>query len=100
MNSDYELAQLEKLLNGGQKNSRFEIIVTLINLVTFALLAVVFLTVSNYQIYLKTGLVTMAVLGFVGGTIFTYKQMLLTIEFQNKFIDKDKVEKRIGQLKT
>ncbi len=100
MNSNYELTQLEKLLKSSEKNSKFNLFATLLTLITFAALAIVFLMVNKSQLPLKAGLVTMAILGFIAGAIFIYKQMKITVNFQQQFIDKNKIEKRIGELKT
>lgn len=100
MNSNYELIQLEKLLKSVDESSTMSLFVNLFNLITFAALAIIFLMVSNSQLALKTGLIVMAVLGFVAGGIFIYKQMKITANFQKQFIDRVKVEKRITELKT
>lgn len=100
MNSNYELAKLQKLLKSGDENSKLSVFINLFTLMTFAALAIIFLMVSNSQLPLKAGLIAMAIFGFIAGGTFIFKQMLITVKFQKQFIDRDKVEKRISELKT
>jgi len=101
INTKFEISVIESMLkelSSTNKESKFVSFVS--NLVLYMLLTLVFLMTSNNQIPIKIGLVSVAVLSFIAGVMFLYRQHRVRNQIIKQYYDLDKITKRIIENKT
>jgi len=102
MNKNKEKIILNNILKSINKNDSKSkgAVYSVVNLAIFAAIAYTFLSVKNGQLQSTTGIIISIVLGIIAGIIFSIKVIYANEYFKNKYIDKEKLEKRLNELNT